>query len=189
MRAHRELTAERLRELLGYDTLTETFRWKPRQARNGDWHHKIFNKRYAGKRAGCSDIHGYIQIRVDRRDYKAHRLAWLWVHGTLPADRGIDHRDRNPANNAIRNLRLATRQQQACNTGARKPGHSKGHHWSRRDKKWSAWIYINARKLSLGLSGAWRTPRLLALRLRQSNMVNGPTPQIPGGGPRHDRHC
>jgi len=51
---------------------------------------------------------------------------------------------------AIRNLRLATRQQQACNTGARKPGHPKGCHWNQRGRKWSAWIYINGRKLSLG---------------------------------------
>ena len=62
MRARRELTAERLRELLDDDTLTGTFRWRSRQASNGDWHHKIFNTRYAGKRAGCFDAHGYIQI-------------------------------------------------------------------------------------------------------------------------------
>ena len=137
MRARRELTAERLRELLDDDTLTGTFRWRSRQASNGDWHHKIFNTRYAGKRAGCFDAHAYIQITVDRRNYKAHRLAWLWVHGALPADKEIDHRDRNPANNAIRNLRLATRQQRACNTGARKPGHPKGCHWPQRDRKWT----------------------------------------------------
>jgi len=150
MRARRELTAERLRELLDDDTLTGTFRWRSRQASNGDWHHKIFNTRYAGKRAGCFDAHAYIQITVDRRNYKAHRLAWLWVHGALLAYKEIDHRDRNPANNAVRNLRLATRQQQACNTGARKPGHPKGCHWNQRNRKWSAWIYVNGRKLSLG---------------------------------------
>ena len=36
------------------------------------------------------------------------------------------------------------------NTGARKPGHPKGCHWNQRNRKWSAWIYANGRKLSLG---------------------------------------
>ena len=90
---------------------------------------------------------------VDGRNYKAHRLAWLWVHGTLSAHKEVDHRDRNPANNAISNLRLANRQQQACNAGSRKPGHPKGCHWSPRDKKWSTSIYVDGRKRSLGAFG------------------------------------
>ena len=143
-----DLSAERLREVLDYAPETGFFTWKPRlETGRGA---KIFNARYAGKRAGCPDAHGYIQIMVDRSNYKAHRLAWLWVHGVLPADKEVDHRDRHPANNAISNLRLANRQQQACNTGARKPGHPKGCHWSLRDKKWSAWIYVAGRKRSLG---------------------------------------
>ena len=148
------LTADRLRELLEYDAETGEFRWKPRpQKAGGGWHHKIFNARYAGKLAGCPDAYGYIQITVDGRNYKAHRLAWLWVHGTLPADQSIDHRDNNPANNAIENLRLADQAQQMANQRRRKtakPGGSKGCYWSPRDKKWAAAIWRNGKRIPLG---------------------------------------
>jgi hypothetical protein len=138
------LTIERLREVLDYNSDTGEFRWKPRPGK------AQFNSRFAGKVAGCPDVHGYIQIMVDRRNYKAHRLAWLSVHGTLPDDKEVDHRDRNRANNAISNLRLATSQQQMANSGPRKAGHPKGCYWSPRDKKWSTCIYIDGRKVSLG---------------------------------------
>jgi hypothetical protein len=143
------LTADRLRTLLDFDPETGRFTWKPRpETHRGA---AIFNSRYAGKKAGCPDHYGYIQLTVDGRNHKAHRLAWLWVHGTFPpADKEIDHRDHNRANNAIGNLRLATHRQNTCNTGARKPGHHKGCHWSPRDRKWSAWIYVDGRKVSLG---------------------------------------
>jgi HNH endonuclease len=144
------LTVERLRAVLDYNPETGEFRWKERQAKGSGWYHKIFNTQFAGKPAGCPDVHGYIQIMIDQRNYKAHRLAWLWTHGSLPADKEIDHRDRNPANNVLGHLRLATRRQQVANTGPRKPGHPKGCYWSARDKKWSAWIYIDGRKVSLG---------------------------------------
>jgi hypothetical protein len=148
MTAPRNLTVERLRKLLDYNSATGVFTWKPRPPISRGA--KIFNSRFAGTVAGCPDVHGYTQITVDRQNYKAHRLAWLCVHGTLPADKEVDHIDRQRANNAIDNLRLANRQQQACNTGSRKRGHPKGCHWSPRDKKWSAWIHIDGRKMSLG---------------------------------------
>jgi hypothetical protein len=144
----RALTVERLKEVLDYCPSTGIFTWKPRtEPRRGA---TIFNKRFAGKQAGCPDAYGYIQLSIDRGRYKAHRLAWLWVHGTLPADKEIDHRDGNPANNAISNLRLATRQQQVSNTGPRKPGHPKGCHWNKRERKWYARFRLNGRNLSLG---------------------------------------
>jgi hypothetical protein len=135
-------------ESADYDPETGQFTWKPRpETHRGA---AIFKSRYAGTKAGCPDHYGYIQLTVDGHNYKAHRLAWLWVHGAFPpADKEVDHRDRNRANNAIGNLRLATRQQQARNTGVRKPGHHKGCYWSPRDRKWSAWIYLDGRKVSL----------------------------------------
>jgi len=144
----RKLDAARVRELLDYCPETGIFMWKPRtEPGRGP---TIFNKRFAGKQAGCPDAYGYIQLSIDRRRYKAHRLSWLLVHGPIPADKEVDHRDGNRANNAISNLRLASRQQQVNNTGPRKPGKVKGCHWHARDRKWAARFRLNGRNLSLG---------------------------------------
>jgi hypothetical protein len=139
------ITAERLRAVLDYNPTTGLFTWLPRPGS------LIFNSRYGcGRQAGCPDHYGYIQITVDRRNYKAHRLAWLWVHGELPADMEVDHRNHQRADNRLDNLRLATSQQQKANAGARKSGHPKGCYWSPRDRKWSAAIYLDGKKVSLG---------------------------------------
>jgi hypothetical protein len=148
--SRRDLTVERLREVLYYAPGTGHFTHKRRPEPIGDVGAKIFNVRYAGKHAGGPDAYGYIQICIDYRRYKAHRLAWLWVHGSIPAGMEVDHRDGNPANNAISNLRLATRQQQVSNTGPRKPGHPKGCHWDKREKKWCARFRLDGRNISLG---------------------------------------
>lgn len=65
------LTESRLKELLNYDISTGEFTWikKP-------------NKRIViGSVAGSVCRHGYIKIKIDGFDYKAHRLAWFYVKG------------------------------------------------------------------------------------------------------------
>lgn len=103
-------TAERLRELLHYDAETGVFTWllPPRN-----------HTRLRGQVAGCVAT-GYVMIKIDGRKYKAHRLAWLYSHGALPSKR-IDHRDGNPFNNKLINLREAT-QAQNCANAARWAG-------------------------------------------------------------------
>jgi hypothetical protein len=92
-----ELTVERLRELLDYYPQIGIFVWRV--------------GRRARKVAGCKTGgtgRRYVLIRVDRRLYPAGRLAWFYMTGVWPpAD--TDHKDRNPANNSIFNLRPATR--------------------------------------------------------------------------------
>jgi hypothetical protein len=136
--------------VLDYDPETGEFRWKVRLGTTPGI--KRFNTRYAEKPAGCPDVYGYIQITVDGRNYKAHRLAWLHYHGFLPK-RSMDHRDCGTANNAISNLRPATQSQQLANQRRRKtakPGGSKGCYWSERDRKWVAAIWVDGRRSSLG---------------------------------------
>lgn len=88
----------RLIEVLSYNEATGEFRW--RQYMNG--------RATIGKRAGSVTKQGYVVIRVDGVQYKAHRLAWFYVHQQWPAE-DVDHRSHERANNRIVNLRSVTR--------------------------------------------------------------------------------
>ena len=89
------LTQERLKAVLDYDSTNGLFNW--RVSNNG--------RIRVGQRAGSlKPPLGYVQIKVDRVLYAAHRLAWLWVHGTFPENH-IDHIDGDHANNRLANLR------------------------------------------------------------------------------------
>lgn len=101
------LTGSRLEQLLIYEAATGEFRWRGGQ-----------KKVRPGMLAGSRDKDGYIQICIDQRVYKAHRLAWLWMHGEWPSAE-IDHIDLNKANNKISNLREASKSQNMMNQSVR----------------------------------------------------------------------
>lgn len=58
---------------------------------------------------------GYMRVIMLGREYYVHRLAWIVCHGPIPDGMEIDHIDRNPSNNRIKNLRLASRSQNEAN--------------------------------------------------------------------------
>lgn len=90
-----DLTCAILRERLHYDPLTGIFTWKVSFGVGA-------NSR-VGKVAG-SYSDGYVTIRIDRRTYRAHRLAWLYTTGEWPVNQ-IDHWDTDRGNNRFTNLR------------------------------------------------------------------------------------
>ena len=99
------VTVERLKEVLSYNPETGEFRWSP-VPRKGV---------RSGQPAGniTTDGNG-LRIRIDRIAYKAHRLAWLYVHGRWPSIQ-IDHINGNPYDNRLVNLREATPSQNQGN--------------------------------------------------------------------------
>jgi hypothetical protein len=133
------LTAERVRELLDYDPQTGALTWKIARGRRFK----------PGAPAGAISEHAR-QIRVDGRNYKEHRIVWLHVHGRWPvAD--IDHKDGNPRNNAIDNLREATRTQNNANRrGQGRTGLPKGVHFCGRTGRYVAQITCGGRNTFLG---------------------------------------
>lgn len=117
----KELTADLLRGRVGYDPNAGLFTWlrHPGDA-NG---HRAWDKQWAGKpvfRRFVNDprTHGRIRvlIRILGRWYGEGRLAWLYVHGRWPIEE-IDHRDGDPLNNRLENLREATHAQNQMNKG------------------------------------------------------------------------
>lgn len=102
------LTAERLRELLDYDPETGIFRWRVKRKSYGA-------KARPGAIAGAIQRNGYRAIGIDGIRMYEHRLAFLYIKSHWPSC-FVDHKDRNPANNRIDNLREATRSQNNMNS-------------------------------------------------------------------------
>lgn len=132
------LTAERVREALNYDPETGVFRWR--------YSHCSVK---AGDIAGSPETKGYLRISVDGRRYKAHRLAWLHVHGAWPAKQ-LDHRNRVKSDNRIANLREASNLQN-CANAIRPKNNSVGFKGvSRSGGRFVAGIKRNYKRIHLG---------------------------------------
>ena len=101
------LTAERLREVLSYDPETGQF-------------YRLTSGPGVriGQVAGTKGNKGYCIIKIDGCSYKAHRLAWLYIHGHWPTMQ-IDHLNCIRDDNRIDNLREADNSQNQCNRRAR----------------------------------------------------------------------
>ena len=137
------LTAQRLRDLLHYNPETGIF---------------IRKVGRPGKKAGVGDVagtivgKGYVGIRIDGYKYKAHHLAWLYVHGAFPSLL-LDHRDTDKKNNRIGNLRETTN---AVNSQNRKRANANsksgflGVHYCATKKAWIASINLYGHRKTIG---------------------------------------
>ena len=105
----RKLTQKICRELLDYDEMTGTFFWKYRQRHwfKSDRSFSVFNARFPGRVAFSScDSDGYPQTKLLGRLYRAHRVVWLWVHGTKPIV--VEHINHDRADFRLANLKAGT---------------------------------------------------------------------------------
>jgi hypothetical protein len=154
------VTHRRLLELLTYDPLTGLFRWRIRPS----------GRIGAGEIAGNINPEGYRSMSLDRRFYKAHRLAWFYVHGVWPPEQ-LDHINRQRDDNRIANLRLATNQQNNANSVRQRNNTSgfKGVYFHK--QKWRAMIGISGKRVHIGF---FSTPEIAhAAYLEKSREVFG----------------
>jgi hypothetical protein len=132
------LTAEQVRELLDYAPETGLFYWRETRGSVA-----------AGSEAGTLHIGGYRLIRIGGVGHRAHRLAWLYVHGEHPIGE-IDHKNGNPADNRIANLRQCSHAQNTRNV-ARRSNRSGFKGIYRHRSKWRAEITVNGRRIHIGV--------------------------------------
>jgi hypothetical protein len=100
-----------------------------------------------GAFAGSLNGDGYLNIQVNGKIYKVHRLAWLYVFGYFPENQ-IDHINRIRTDNRIENLREVS---QSCNMKNSKIQSNntsgvRGVYWNKQKKKWKAYIQDQKRK-------------------------------------------
>ncbi|WLW40698.1 H-N-H-endonuclease [Escherichia phage Bf23] len=121
-------TLERLKELLNYDPDTGIFTNKISRGRGGK----------AGAVAGYLRKDGYITIKIDKVDYLAHRLAFLYMTGSIPDL--VDHINRIRSDNRWKNLRESTSQINNRNCTASSKSGYLGVHWNKQLQKWQVQI-------------------------------------------------
>jgi hypothetical protein len=132
---------KRLKELLHYDPETGHFTWKVSRGRAN-----------ARGVAGYSDTNGYVLIKIDGKNYSAHRLAFLYIEGAFPQCE-VDHINHDRADNRWANLRPVTRDQNMRNIPRYKNNTSgiTGVRWIVEMQKWRAQISVNGKYHHLGL--------------------------------------
>ena len=137
-----DLTADRLRSELNYDPESGVFTWRSSTS------HRVM-----GARAGTVEKEGYLVISVFRRQYRAHRLAWLYVRGQWPLHQ-IDHINGTRADNRISNLRdvpqTLNQQNKRCAGSNNRSSCLLGVSWHRRHAKWVAAISVAGKRRNLG---------------------------------------
>lgn len=128
------LTQEKLRVLLSYDATTGDFTWLS-----------------SNRKAGCVAKDGYVVIQLERKQYRAHQLAWLYVHGEF-LTRQLDHINRVRSDNRLVNLRKVTLSQNSQNQVLTRKNTSgyRGVCWDKSRNMWRADIGVNRKRKYLG---------------------------------------
>ena len=142
-----KIDSTRLKDFLTYDLQSGKFYWKT----NRGYHIKV------GDVAGCLHHSGYIVIAIEKQQYQAHRLAWLYVHGEYPKNH-IDHINGIRSDNRIENLRDAI-QSENCQNLKKSRGLSGLLGASIdpvRKNRWKSSIKLNGKNIYLGW---FKTPK------------------------------
>lgn len=145
-------------EVFEYNPDTGTLIWKKRTS--GSVVDRRFNTKTSGKVAGARGHHSKkrpgkargIVVGFHGKDLYAHRIIWEMVHGPIPEGMHIDHRNTNPFDNRLSNLRLATKEQNYHNQGLSTKNKSgiKGVHYDKARGKWRSEIRFYNKVVGLG---------------------------------------
>lgn len=166
MAANTILTAARLREYLSYDPETGELRWlinKTSTARAGQIAGGIQHLRPGYSRR---------RIFIDGYEYKANRLAWLYMTGEWPVGQ-VDHINTDPMDNRWENLRVATPAENQWNVGIRRRNTTgfTGVYYDKRRNKWRAEFTVHLGRYDTP-EAAHEAYKQALLRFRGSEFVH-----------------
>jgi hypothetical protein len=132
------MTQQELKQLLHYDQDTGIFTWL---TSNGNCKSKTI--------AGYLHPLGYVDIQINKKHYKSHRLAWLYTHGKWPS-KFIDHINGIKNDNRLCNLREATLGQNTWNTPSRSASKVKGLYWIPSRNRYKISFYVDGKPKHFG---------------------------------------
>lgn len=150
---------KRLIELFNFDPGTGQFTYKRTRGKVG-----------IGAVAGSlNKAHGYREIMLDYKSYRAHRLVWVWCFGEWPPV-SIDHINGQKDDNRPANLRLANANQNNANIGltARNTSGIKGVSQKKGRTRWQAFIRYQGRTKFIG---SFPTPDQAAAAYREASLA------------------
>ena len=127
------------KEYLKYDTNTGEFTWIKCKAK---WME-------VGTKAGTLNDKGYIKIRLNGKNYQAHRLAWYFHYREWPKHQ-IDHINGVRTDNRIINLRDVTSKQNSLNQKGHREKTFKYYSFNKYNKKWTVQKHINGKQQYFG---------------------------------------
>ncbi|MEM8060592.1 HNH endonuclease signature motif containing protein [Morganella morganii subsp. sibonii] len=136
--------------MITHSSLLESLHYNPD---NGlfTWIKRVSNRVKVGEIAGSLSDTGYIDIRFKGKLFRAHRLAWFYVHNKWPDD-VIDHINNIKTDNRLCNLRDVPVTVNASNL-SKKSSSSSGYTgvtWCKSSRKWRVKIQVNGRHFHIG---------------------------------------
>ena len=134
------MNQEYLKSILNYDAETGLFTWKV----------KMGSLATIGKVAGSLHREGYICIMILGKEYKAHRLAFLYMTGSFPNI--VDHINSVKNDNRWENLRECTKLENAHNRKLSPLNTSgiKGVSWCESKSKWIGAVTYKGKQTAKG---------------------------------------
>lgn len=152
------LTYELVRELFYYD---DGFLFRRKDASN---------QARAGDLAGYKHHSGYWYVGLLGRKYGVHRIVFLYHNGYLP--KYVDHKDTNPSNNKIENLRECTKAQNCQNSfSSNNKSGCKGVYFRKDKSQWRVCIAKENKRYNFGSHDDFELAELIANEAR--DMLHG----------------
>jgi len=157
------LRLDELKHWLWYEPETGIFRWR-------------YGTRNKTKKpwdvAGCKSNTGYVHITLKNKTYRAHRLAWMYIHNDFPKN-FIDHINGIKSDNRICNIRDVTRSENMQNLF--KPQGRNiyiGVYKNQNANTWYSKIEINGKQIRLG---TFKTPEEANIAYKKAKLIYHPT--------------